>query len=530
MNRLGALDYIVMGGYLLGTAAIAIRTAGRQTTTREYFTANRQIPGWAVGFAMMATTVSSPTFVAIPGSTFARDWWQMLYMLMALGVLTVLVPFVVPLYRRAVKMSAYEYLEERFGYGARLYGAAGFTLLRIADLGFTLYLTGVAVEVVTGWDIGTVVMGVGAFTLVYTLIGGIEGAIWTSVVQGGILVGSAGIILFAIFFGSEAGPATLVAHAYQNGKLSLGDFDLGWGTLYREQATGWILMIAGLLHFSRYYVTEQSIIQRYLVARSDQEARSGVRLGVLITVPTWLTFAFIGTCLWSYYDLAGTTLPPQVLSQPDNIVPHFIATQLPTGVVGLILAGLLAAAMSSVSADLNSVATVLTQDFFVRAFPRTSDRKQLFFGRLAVLIGGVWCTGAALLLTLTRSTAAYEVIVISVSIVAGGMLGLFGLGFLSRRANRAGANVGIIVCLLFVGWATLTGPLGVDLGYNFRMNTLLIGVFSHFILFGAGYLASRFLGGQTPDVERLTVWALKGTGVREDEDAGEPPRAVSTGS
>jgi SSS family solute:Na+ symporter len=167
MNRLGALDYIVMGVYLLGTAAIAIRTAWRQTTTREYFTANRQIPGWAVGFAMMATTVSSPTFVAIPGSTFARDWWQMLYMLMALGVLTVLVPFVVPLYRRAVKMSAYEYLEQRFGYGARLYGAAGFILLRIADVGFTLYLTGVAVEVVTGWDIGTVVVGRWPFTLGY---------------------------------------------------------------------------------------------------------------------------------------------------------------------------------------------------------------------------------------------------------------------------------------------------------------------------------------------------------------------------
>jgi SSS family solute:Na+ symporter len=416
-------------------------------------------------------------------------------------------------------MSAYEYLEHRFGYAARLYGAAGFTLLRIADLGFTLYLTGVAVEVVTGWDIKSVVLGVGAFTVAYTLIGGIEAAIWTSVVQGVILAGSAGVILLAIFFGSEAGPATLVAHAYQHGKLSLGNFDLGWSTLYREQATGWILMIAGLLHFSRYYVTEQSIIQRYLVARSDQEARSGVRLGVLITVPTWLTFAFIGTCLWSFYDLSATTLPQSVVSQPDNIVPYFIATRLPTGVVGLILAGLLAAAMSSVSADLNSIATVLTEDFFVRGFPRTSERGQMLFARLAVLVGGAWCTGTALLLTLTRSTAAYEVIVISVSIVAGGMLGLFGLGFLSRTGNRAGTNVGIVVCLLFVGWATVTGPLGVDLGYNFRMNTLLIGVFSHFILFGVGYLASRVIGRRTPDVERLTVWALEGRGPRDDEES-----------
>jgi SSS family solute:Na+ symporter len=268
-------------------------------------------------------------------------------------------------------------------------------------------------------------------------------------------------------------------------------------------------MAAGFFQFARYYVTEQSIIQRYLVARSDREAQRGVSLGVLITVPTWFTFAFIGTCLWSFYDLAHATVPEEVLAQPDNILPYFIATRLPVGLIGLILAGLLSSAMSSVSADLNSIATVMTQDFFAHAFPGTSDPTRLVFGRIAVLFGGVCFTAAALALTLTRSTAAYEIIVISVSIVAGGMLGLFALGFLDRRANRAGANAGIVVCILFVGWATLTGPLGVDLGFNFTMNTLLIGVFSHFILFGVGYAASRVLGAPPPDVERLTVWAMK---------------------
>jgi SSS family solute:Na+ symporter len=510
MSGLSVLDYVVIAGYLAATAAIAVRTAGRQTSTSEYFIANRRIPGFAVGFAMMATTVSSATFVAIPGSVFARDWWQMLYMGMAIAVLVFLVPLVVPFYRRVVKMSAYEYLEERFGYGARLYGAAGFTILRLADLGFTLYLTAVAVEVVTGWDIRAVVLAVGVFTVVYTLIGGIEAAIWTSVIQGGIFVGSAGLILAVLLFVPEGGPGAVVANAYHAGKFSFGSFDLGWETLYRDQATGWILIVAGFLHFARYYVAEQSIIQRYLVARSDRDAQRGVSLGVMITVPTWFTFAFIGTCLWSFYDLAGVALPSEVVAQPDNILPYFLATQLPVGLIGLILAGLLSSAMSSVSADLNSIATVATQDFFARALPRTSDRTRLLFGRLAVLSGGVCCTGAALALTLTRSTAAYEMIVIFVSIVAGGMLGLFGLGFLSRQANRAGAYVGIVACILFVGWATLTGPLRVDLGVNFQMNSLLIGVFSHFVLFGVGFLVSRAFGTPTPAVERLTVWALEG--------------------
>lgn len=519
MGTLSLLDYAVIVVYLLGTAAIAMRTARRQTSTSEYFIANKRIPGFAVGFAMMATTVSSATFVAIPGSVFVRDWWQMLYMLMTVFVLLFLVPFIVPFYRKVVKMSAYEYLETRFGYGARLYGAGGFVLLRLADLGFTLYLTGVAVEVVVGWDIGTVLLAVGAFTILYTLIGGIEAAIWTSVVQGMIFVGAALIILFRLFTFTEAGPGAIVAHAYESGKFALGNFELGWHTLYFDEATAWILAVAGFLHFARYYVTEQSIIQRYLVARTDREAQRGVAMGVSITIPTWVTFAFIGTCLWAVYDLSRTTLPEEVLAQPDNIVPYFIATQLPVGVIGLILAGLLSSAMSSVSADLNSIATVATQDFYAKARPNTSDRSRLIFGRVAVLVGGLLFTGAAWALTLTRSTAAYEIIVISVSIVAGGMLGLFVLGFVSRRANRAGAYVGIAVCVLFVGWATITGPLGVDLGVNFTMNFLLIGIFSHFILFGVGWLASRFMGTPTQNVDNLTVWGFKGARSAEEEAA-----------
>jgi SSS family solute:Na+ symporter len=177
--------------------------------------------------------------------------------------------------------------------------------------------------------------------------------------------------------------------------------------------------------------------------------------------------------------------------------------------VGLILAGILAAAMQAFSADLTSVATVSTEDFFARFRSGSSDRTRLAFGRCAVLAGGILAALVALQLTNERNRAVYELFPTLLSILAGGMLGLFALGFLSTKATPRGAYVGIAVCALFVMWATLTGPMKLNLGFNFRMNPLLIGIFSHLILFVAGYLASCGLGGKRPDLTGLTIWNLR---------------------
>ena len=502
-------DYLAVFLYLTVIAAIGVRAARRQTTTSEYFVAGRRIPAFAVGFALLATTISSVTFVAIPGSVYVRDCWQLVYMGMTLFVLLFVVKYVVTFYRRVVHMSAYEYLERRFGYAARVYGSAGFVVLRMVDLGFTLYLTSVAVEIIAGWDLLWVTLAVGTFTIIYTLIGGIEGAIWTSVLQGVLFIGGAILIVGVLLFGSPAGPGAILSTAYEGGKFNLGDFSFSLESLYDSQATAWMLMAAGLLHFGRYYTTEQNMVQRYLVARSDDAAKRGVVIGLLTTVPTWCAFMFIGGCLWAFYQTSGASLPEQIASKPDTILPYFISTQLPAGAIGLILAALLSSAMSSVSADLNSVATVATQDYYVRARPQSSEKSRLLFGRLVVAIGGVVSTSVAVVLTSARTIAAYEIVVVSLSVIAGGMLGLFGLGFFTRQATRKGAYVGIVVCLLFTAWGTITSPFGIDLGFNFEMNPVLIGVFSHFILFGVGFAASRLLGGHIPDLEGLTVWGPK---------------------
>jgi len=234
-----------------------------------------------------------------------------------------------------------------------------------------------------------------------------------------------------------------------------------------------------------------------------------VMAGALSCLPIWLTFAFIGSCLWAFYQLVPANIPPDVLQKPDNILPYFISTQLPTGLVGLILAAILSSCNSSVSSDLNSVGTVATQDFFIRALPGSSERVRLLFGRCAVALTGVLCICLAIILISARAKAMIELIVTLGMIFSGGMLGLFALGFLSTRATRRGAYIGTSICLAFIFWAALTGPLKINLGFNFNMHPIMIGVLSHFILFISGYLASLIFGGDQPDLTGLTIGSRK---------------------
>jgi SSS family solute:Na+ symporter len=520
MKSTHVIDYAVVAAYFLVVAAIGLWAARRRKrTTDEYFLADRSMPGWVVGFAVVGTVISSVSFVALPGATFARNWWLIVPNLTVPLVLLFAVRYVVPFYRRVVRMSSYEYLEQRFGYFARLYGSAGFLLLRTIDLSFTLLLTSIAVEVITGWDIRLVIVGIGAFTVLYTLIGGIEAVVYTDVLQGLVLAAGALTIVLIVLFRPEGGPAAVVSTAYGGGKFGLGDFSFGWDGLFGAEPTFWILALSGVLHFGRAYMTEPNMVQRYLIARSDREAKRGVLAGALSCLPIWLTFAFIGSCMWAFYQTMQQALPPEVLQKPDNILPYFINTQLPVGLVGLILAAILSSCNSSVSSDLNSVGTVVTQDYFVRARPKSSERSRLLFGRCAVAVMGLLCVILANVLISARAKALVELIVTLGMIFSGGMLGLFALGFLSKRATRRGAYIGTAVCLAFILWATVTGPLKVNLGLNFNMHPIMIGVFSHFILFGSGYVASLLFGGYRPELRGLTIGSRAGG---EAESAPEP--------
>ncbi|GAB5458333.1 MAG: hypothetical protein Hens3KO_13630 [Henriciella sp.] len=498
---LSFLDYGVLIIYLGIVAAIGLYMSRGKETAADYFIAGGKAPQWVVGFTLMATLISSNTLVAHPAIVYEKGM-VLVPGFMVMPLVLVLVAFViVPFYRRVVGLSAYEYIGRRFGLGGRLYTAFGFMLERTFGIGVTLLTTSIAVNVMTGWDITVIIVAVGLFTMAYTAIGGINAVVWTDVVQGFILIGGGFLILGRLLFAPEAGaPFSVVGAAWEGGRFGLGSADMSFASLTNpDERTIWMFSIAMAIQWSRRYICDQSMVQRYLIAESDTAARRGALIGACLSVPVLLAFNLVGACLFGFYVLSGLEGP----AVADEVLPFFIVNHLPAGVVGLMLAAILAASMSSISSDLNSMSTVFTQDFIHRAKPDLSERLMVASGRLSA---GVFGMAAAIVAVLMipqdgATPIAERALVISV-IISSGTLGLFALGALTRRATRAGAYAGLTCGVLFTAWGIITEPGTrlIDLGiFNFPFNQILIGVFGHVVVFGVGYGVSRIFGGHRPD-------------------------------
>ncbi|MBC9888799.1 MAG: sodium/solute symporter [Opitutae bacterium] len=509
--ELAFFDWLVLFIYLAIIASIGLYVSRGQRTVRKFFTADRSIPSWAVGFTLMATIVGSGTFVGHPGTAYGKGMILFLpHMLLPLVLLIVAV-WIVPFYRRVVQMSAYEFVGRRFGLGSRIYTSLGFLADRTFALGVTLVTTGIALYVFTGWEPMYVILGTGLFTLIYTMIGGSTAVAWTNVAQGIILSGGAALILIRVLFAPEIGdPVGIIKSSWEAGRYSFGSWEFSWRMLFdRETTTIWIFFFAYFIQWSRRYITDQHIVQNYLIGESDEAASRGALMGAFCCLPIFFAFMFIGGSFYGFFDLMPGDAGPV---KADEVMPYFLSRYIPAGVLGLILAAILAAAMSSVSADLNSIATVLTTDYFGNIFPNVKERTRLICGRLFVMLGGLSASAIAiLLLPKDGSVPLMERAITIATIISGGTLGLFCLGFLTRRATRTGVYYGIGACVKFTSWALLSKPDGaggriVDFGFNWEMNSMLIGLFGHFILFGVGYLTSRLLGGYRPaNVEELTI-------------------------
>ncbi len=509
--NISPIDIAIIVLYLGVIGGIGFHVSRGQRTAEKFFVAGRSIPMWAVSFTIMATIIGTGTFVGHPGTAYQKGLILLIPHMTVPLVLLVVARIVVPFYRRVVRMSAYEYIGQRFGLGGRFYTSFGFLADRIFDLGVTLLTTALAVNVLTGWDLRTVILGVGLFTIAYTMMGGVTAVVWTDVVQGIVLIVGGLFILGRLMFAPEAGaPFAVVGETYRAGKLTLGLEGFSWRALFStDNNTTHLFVLAYAVQWTRRYATDQHIVQRYLVAKDDQSASRAAFVSAVLCLPVFAMFMFAGACLHGFFELSSLPHPPMA----DGAMPYFLAHHMPVGLLGLVIAAVLAAAMSTVSADLSSVATVLTTDYFSHFFPKASDVAQVLCGRIMVITGGLLTIVAAWLLLPEEGAAPLmERVIIIASILSGGTLGLFCLGFFTRTATRQGCYVGIAVCAAYTAWAIATQPGSrfVDLGFNFPLNPLLIGVTGHLVLFLTGWVASRFMGGHLPpDVERLTYWSLR---------------------
>lgn len=508
-------DLLVVACYMMALVAIGLRTARRQTTTARYFVAERTIPGWAAGMSLLATIITSITFIAYPGAAYAGDWNLLVPNLMFIAVIAVIGSIIIPFYRHAVSMSTYEYFGMRFGRLVRMYASFAFAIGHFSKMGFVFFLLALSVNGVTGWPISGIILILGIITVFYTLIGGLEAVIWTDVLQGFVLWTGIIVTIAILLFGSHIPAGQMLHLIAANHKTSLGGMRFDFSA-----PTFWTLCLYGFFFFLQKYTADQTVVQRYLAARTDKQALRGIGMGALLCMPVWTAFMLIGSLLWAFYRVTGEPLP-SIITKPDQVLPHFMVTHMPVGLAGLFLAALFGAAMSMLASDLNCLAVITTQDFYAQFFPHHTDRQRLRFSKFSIGVCGMLALGVALRLATSKGAALALYYTVS-AIVAGGLAGLFLLAFLSKRAGKIAALVGIAVNLMFTTWATLTiyGGKTVNLHrWNYGWHEFTIGAIGNVLLLVAGLITAQFFPERDAEASRLTLWAWLAI-----RDGAKPPR------
>jgi SSS family solute:Na+ symporter len=509
MSTLRSLDLFVIGLYFAAVAWIGFRCARRQNSTEAYFVARRAVPHWAMGLSLFATIISSITFIAYPGSAFQGDWNLLVPGFMAVGVLLLIGPVVVSFFRHAVGMSAYEYFERRFGYSARAYSALAFTASHFSKMGFVLFTITTAVCGMTGWDKYYVITGIGLLTIAYTLIGGLEAVIWTEVLQGMVKLSGLVLVISVLLYRMPGGAASALNLAAEKHKFSVGM----WNFDFMRNGNFWVMLLYGFFWYLQKYTADQTLVQRYLVARTDRDALKGIALGASLCVPAWATFMLVGTLLWCYYQLSGESFPAYLYDArgkiiSDRVFPYFLANRIPAGIAGVLMAALFSAAMSTMSSDLNCLAVVAVEDYYRRLRPDAPDRRRVAVGKIIVGLCGLIAVGVGIVIA-WKSESVLALYYAVTSIVSAGLAGMFLLAFLSRRANKQGLWIGIIAALMFTAWATLTGTkykmvsLG---GWDYKWPEVMIGVIAHVIVLVIGYSASWFFPSDAKTNNEWTLW------------------------
>jgi len=451
----GSLDKIDIGILALYSCVLIVMGVyyrRKCRTAEQFMVAGRSIPAWAAGLAVMSAYTSSISYIATPGKAFDSNWHPIIFSFCIFPAAWLVCRYAVPYYRKKGLISVYSFLEERLGSWGRVSAALLFLLYMVGRVAVILYLVSLLLSTFVPWNIGLVIVAIGLITIVYTLLGGMEAVIWTDVMQSAIMI--AGILFCAfslswhIFTGSEP----LIQAAIENDKFSFGNWDLSLSS-----RTIWVMIIYGLTENLRNLLADQNYVQKYCSVPSEREAKRSIWIAMLIYIPLTVVFLYIGTALFAFYSGSGE-LAEAGITRGDEVFPHFIATKVPMGLKGLIVAAIVAAAMSTVDSALNCSATVLLLDFNKRYFnPNIGEKASVLFLRLATVVWGLLGTGFALLVI--RAERALDTWWQISGIFGGGILGLFILSLLRVRLRLWQGLVSIGVSVAVVIWGAFARNL-----------------------------------------------------------------------
>ncbi|MBM6671690.1 sodium:solute symporter [Phocaeicola coprophilus] len=468
------VDLIVFLVFTCGVMLLGCSFFKKKTSSDEFTSAGRSLPGWVVGMSIFATYVSSISYLGNPGMAFAGDWNAFVFSLSIPVASYFAAKYFVPFYRNMGNVSAYSFLEERFGPWARMYASMCYLLTQIARMGSILFLLALPMNSLMGWNIPLVIVVTSIAIIVYSMMGGMKGVIWTEAMQGFILIGGAVVCLFVLLFKMPEGPMQTFEIAMQDNKFYLGDL-----TTNIDTSTLWVCLIYGLFINLQNYGIDQNYVQRYLTAKSEREAKFSALFGGYLYIPVSAVFFLIGTALYAYYKVYPDLLPADIAQKADYVFPYFIVHELPVGVTGLLIASIFAAGMSTVATSVTSSSTIILTDYYKRFRKNASDKEQLLILKLGSLLVGV--LGILVAIAFLNVKSALEAWWVLSSIFSGGMLGLFLLGYMSRKyVHNFDAILGVVCGVLFVIWIVIT-PL---------VHDYLSIVFGTLLIFCVGFLSA----------------------------------------
>ena len=493
-----ALDWGMLLVYLATLVAMGFYFSRRESGTEDYLLAGRRIPWWAAGISIFGTQLSAISYMATPAVCYATDWIRILGAVMYLPAAWIAVHFFLPFFRRLNVTTAYEYLEHRFNVYVRVLGSGVFILSQLIKVAVVVYLPALALGTVTGLNVDVCIAVMGLSCILYTVLGGMEAVIWTDVLQVVVLMSGAVLCLGIVIVDAGGVGATLEAAAADN---KFRAFDWRWDV---TEMVVWVMASGSFFGVLATFSSDQSTVQRYLTTRDEQASARGIWSYGILAVTTAPIFCGLGTALYVFYKSHPELLSP---GRNDEIVPWFIVQQLPPGVAGLVIAGIFAAAMSSLDSAMHSAATAYVVDFHRRFKRDLPDRNALKIARVATLVTGIFGTLMAMWLAHSDIQSTVDTFAFLFGLVIGSTGGVFLLAVLTRRTNSWGALVGLVAGALGPWVVSKTTEV------NFYLYPA-IGVLSCMV---TGYLASFILPGDSRDLTGLTVHTPPGGTTRRND-------------
>ena len=512
MANLPLIDIIVIAVYLLAMILTGFYFSRRNKNPDQFTKASGTIPGWAIGLSIYATFLSSNTFLGVPGKAFGSNWNSFVFSRSMPFAAWIASKFFVPFYRSTGEISAYTHLERRFGPWARTYTVLCFLLTQLARMGSIFFGIALSLQALLGYSMVPIMIVIGICIIIYTVLGGMEAVIWTEVVQGIVKTFGALLILYLIIREIPGGVSRIIEIGEQNSKFSLGTISPDF-----TEASFWVVLFYGFFINLNNFGMDQNYVQRYHTAASPRQAAKSVWFCVMLYIPASLLFFIIGTSLFAYYQLQPellATVKSQAVNERapgigaamqaqlaagltpadygDKVLPHFMVTRVPVGLMGLIISAILSAAMSTISSGMNACATVFTVDIYKRHWkPGINDKKQLLILRVMTVIFGMM--GLAAGIAMIGSKSVLDTWWELSGIFAGGMLGLFLLGIVSRRTSGHEALAATIIGIVVILWMTFSYLLPPE--YEFLRNPLnanMVIVIGTLTIFLAGLLITSF--------------------------------------